>query len=700
MAINGTVQATGEFAPTSTGDTYAIIDARYMRDGFRNVDTLADLDNITEDRRIAGMVVGVSGGTDYYKLNQEPWLYDFSDWSVFNTGGGGGTDYWTSGSTGNYSIKTINDSSTDATGDYAISGGYDNLAIGDYSLTIGGDGNSVSGLRTAIIGGNNNTILSGVIGNSAIIGGSNNIILSGFVGNSAIIGGANNVVSGTGSIIIGGSGISGVSTNTVYVPKLNIDSNLLNDDNLTEVLVRATDGTIKYKSTDSFLFTGNTSGTCIANLYVTDIYGCSPVTINGATTLNSNHTLKVRNQTTELISVRDDGYTEFTKNGAEAIFGNSSNYLNHIGNRLIQFSNAATFTGFHADRNGTGISIRAASANNMSLVESTGTMAFSTGWNNNFNTNGNLAMLINGNSQDVGIGLPTNLTIPSARLHVRSTGTTESTTNQIWQNGTPTELARMTDSGGLCIGINTLSGGFANAARLRIDATVSSDYTNTAVFDQTYSQTGNNGNTSGTLTARLYKPTNFNTLEMKAANFSARNDGSGSMTYMYGTESTVWGVGAANINSAFAYAARCQIRAGNVTNYGGLDISYQENDAPAVVTNMIGVLVRSPVNINGITATNTYGVYVQTNSIATNNYGIVTASQNQLNGFGVINPTDMVHINGGTGNTANQFRLEQSFTPTSSGDTAGNVGSVAWDNNYLYTKTNTGWGRVIWDYGF
>jgi hypothetical protein len=34
------------------------------------------------------MVVGVSGGTTYYKLNSSPWNYTISDWSLFNTGGG------------------------------------------------------------------------------------------------------------------------------------------------------------------------------------------------------------------------------------------------------------------------------------------------------------------------------------------------------------------------------------------------------------------------------------------------------------------------------------------------------------------------------------------------------------------------------------------------------------------------------------
>jgi hypothetical protein len=36
------------------------------------------------------MVVGVSGGTTYYKLNLPPWSNTLSDWSIFSSGGGGG----------------------------------------------------------------------------------------------------------------------------------------------------------------------------------------------------------------------------------------------------------------------------------------------------------------------------------------------------------------------------------------------------------------------------------------------------------------------------------------------------------------------------------------------------------------------------------------------------------------------------------
>jgi len=45
--------------------------------------------------------------------------------------------YWTSGSTGAYSLKTINDTTTDATGNYAIAEGCETTAQGDYSHAEG-----------------------------------------------------------------------------------------------------------------------------------------------------------------------------------------------------------------------------------------------------------------------------------------------------------------------------------------------------------------------------------------------------------------------------------------------------------------------------------------------------------------------------------------------------------------------------------
>lgn len=68
--------------------------------------------------------------------------------------------------------------------------------------------------------------------------------------------------------------------------------------------------------------------------------------------------------------------------------------------------------------------------------------------------------------------------------------------------------------------------------------------------------------------------------------------------------------------------------------------------------------------------------------------------------FGISSPTPTakLDISGSTG--YNQLRVRTSFTPSSSGDTSGNIGDIAWDDNYMYVKTNTGWGRSALSYGF
>lgn len=721
MAINGTVQATGEFAPTSTGDTYAIIDAKYMRDGFRNVDTLADLDNITEDRRIAGMVVGVSGGTIYYKLNQAPWLFDFTDWTVFTTGGGSVTEYWVSGSTGLSSIRTNNLSGVDATGDYAIAGGYQNTAIGNYSLTIGGAYNSVSGIRSSVIGGFNNTIVTvaseSIIGggqNNSITGGTLSVVLGGYnnvnggtrgviigggynrvttaygtilggrynsiggigfystvIGGtynrssgyySAVIGGTNNRATAQGSVVIGGASISGVSADTVYVPNLNINYTPLVDNALTQVLVRAVDGTIKTKGVNTFTFTGNTSATCIGDLYVTDIYGCSPVTIHGSTTGTSNSSFKVRNLTTELINVRDDGYTEFTKNGAQSIFGDqSSNYLTHIQNRLIQFSNSATYTGFHADRNGTGIALRATSANDISLIDSTGTMTFSTGWDDNFNTSGTLAMLIDGDNQRVGIGLPTNLTVPEAKLHVRGTGTTNTGSALLIDNSNGTDLLRITNDGLSMFNTTNPTSPFAGVVQtIHAESTVTDPtvYASTQAVTTTYFPSGPASGYIRNFSTNLIKYGTHNAPYVAANTSYVRNDSSsGTTTDVLGYDGVAFCNAAGNTTNLFAYQGNAQIQAGaNVTNLGGLKLVFGVNQLGTTITNMYGVLVSTPQNTGGA-VTNTYGLYLQSNTLGSSgNWGVYQAGSAVRNyyagksGFNITAPTALVHAKA-TGDT-------------------------------------------------
>ena len=97
--------------------------------------------------------------------------------SGFTTGGSGGDSYWTSGSTGNYSIKIINDSTTDATGNYGVAEGYNTKSIGDYSHVEGQE--TIAGWRGFTV----DSVVNGLV----TINSSYGDITSEFTGNKVII---------------------------------------------------------------------------------------------------------------------------------------------------------------------------------------------------------------------------------------------------------------------------------------------------------------------------------------------------------------------------------------------------------------------------------------------------------------------------------------------------------------------------------
>jgi len=98
------------------------------------------------------------------------------------------TSYWTSGSTGLHSLRTIGNQAAggNATGDYSIAEGYNTLASGDYSHAGG---------------------------YSSIVNSDNGFIHS---SGSTLTSGATN------SVLLGGVGLTGDAADTVYVPYLNI----------------------------------------------------------------------------------------------------------------------------------------------------------------------------------------------------------------------------------------------------------------------------------------------------------------------------------------------------------------------------------------------------------------------------------------------------------------------------------------------
>lgn len=57
-----------------------------------------------------------------------------------------------------------------------------------------------------------------------------------------------------------------------------------------------------------------------------------------------------------------------------------------------------------------------------------------------------------------------------------------------------------------------------------------------------------------------------------------------------------------------------------------------------------------------------------------------------------ISPTSFLDITGTNGYS--QLRLRTSYTPSSTSDTNGETGDIAWDNDYLYIKTSAGWKRT------
>jgi len=81
FSLMGGIGIMGVLTPMDTRDTYAVVDPLYGVDGLRNVTAVDDLHTIPYTRRRPGMIVGISGGETYYKLNDVNWAYDITDWS-------------------------------------------------------------------------------------------------------------------------------------------------------------------------------------------------------------------------------------------------------------------------------------------------------------------------------------------------------------------------------------------------------------------------------------------------------------------------------------------------------------------------------------------------------------------------------------------------------------------------------------------
>jgi hypothetical protein len=171
---------------------------------------------------------------------------------------------------GGYAAHAQN-GNTLASGDYSHSGGY--AGNGSINVVAGGFASFVHFHNTPGIGGTD---------------------LGAYGDNSAILGGTDHNLEATAarSVILGGANITAISADTVYVPKLNIGT--VNPTTINVNLGIDENGFVVTGDTASD-FTGNTSATCITDLYVSNIYGCSPVNMPGSLTVGFDNTLTVEN---------------------------------------------------------------------------------------------------------------------------------------------------------------------------------------------------------------------------------------------------------------------------------------------------------------------------------------------------------------------------------------------------------------------
>ena len=121
--------------------------------------------------------------------------------------------------------------SSHAEGYGTIASGYTSHAEGSFTLARGNYSHTEGYLTTAK-------------GSYSHAGGDTTIA----TGLGSFIHSSGSTVSGNRSVVLGGKNITGAINDTVYVPNLNINTTPANDNSLTNVLVRASDGAVKYRS--------------------------------------------------------------------------------------------------------------------------------------------------------------------------------------------------------------------------------------------------------------------------------------------------------------------------------------------------------------------------------------------------------------------------------------------------------------------
>lgn len=208
-------------------------------------------------------------------------------------------DFSHSEGTGTYALGSTSHAQNvgnKATGNNSHAGGFGVVASGMTSFAHFHSTNPLYGANSdfsAILGGEENNMDSNSEG-SVLLGGASNIIYN--TKNSAIIGGRDNNFIHTGitsiknSVIIGGDSLTGKNENTVYVPYLNVNNvpggtpvaNLAITSDGLVITGGTSGGGAGFNWCDANVMSGNTSGCCLDQLWVTTLSGCSPIHVGGS----------------------------------------------------------------------------------------------------------------------------------------------------------------------------------------------------------------------------------------------------------------------------------------------------------------------------------------------------------------------------------------------------------------------------------
>ncbi len=84
----------------------------------------------------------------------------------------------------------------------------------------------------------------------------------------------------------------------------------------------------------------------------------------------------------DFFEIESTGITRINKNGKQTYIGDLVNYFYQYQNISTQYSSSATYTGFHSNRDGSGISMRGTSVDRQH-IDSTGDMVLGVDWDNN-----------------------------------------------------------------------------------------------------------------------------------------------------------------------------------------------------------------------------------------------------------------------------------------------------------------------------